>query len=148
MTLQNYLVIVIGENGNEYSSIKSRVTTEFQGCEVAFAHAPIGSNTLVTMNDLYDVLTNSMCDFVIVVMASALDITDIESAVVKFDGEYNTSQKPLIRKGFGSTNFEWYGRYDLASAIVVAKRIEFFEVLKKQMSQGQITRNPAEGESK
>lgn len=133
MTLKNYLVIVIGEDDNKSSSITNRVAAEFQAHDVAFVHAPIGSNTIITMNGLYDALTNSTCDFVIVAMASALDKSDIESAVAKFEEERDTSQKPLLRKGVNSANFEWRGQYDLASAIVVAKRDDLFDVLKKQM---------------
>lgn len=134
MTLQNYLVIVIGEDDNKSSSITNRVTAEFQARDVVFAHAPIGSNIYVTTNSLHDALTNSTCDFVIVAMASALDKTDIERAVTKFEEERNTTQKPLLRKGAGSLNLEWRGQYDLASAIVVARRIDLLDVLKTQMN--------------
>lgn len=132
MTLQNYLVIVIGENDNNFPSIKQQVTAEYQVGEVIFAHAPIGSNNIVTM------LTNSMYDFVIVAMASALDKTDIERAVAKFEEERDTSQKLLLRKGAGSFTLEWRGQYDFASAIVVAKRVDLFDALKAKMTRGQI----------
>ena len=145
MILQNYLVIVIGEDVNKFQSIKQQITTEFQAAEVTFAHAPIGSNTYVTTNGLHDALLNSTCDFVIVVMASALDTTYIENAVAKFEEERDTSQKPLLRKGCGSLTLEWRGQYDLASAIVVAKRVNLFDALKTQMTQGAKT---TEGESK
>ena len=56
MTLQNYLVIVIGENDNKFPYIKQQVTAEYQAEMVTFAHAPIGSNTFVTMNGLHDAL--------------------------------------------------------------------------------------------
>lgn len=148
MTLKDYLVIVIGEDDNKSSSITNRATAEFQARDVAFAHAPIGSNIYVTTNSLHDALTNSTCDFVIVAMASALDKADIESAVAKFEEERNTSQKPLLRKGAGSLTLEWRGQYDLASAIVVAKRVDLFDALKAKMTQGQIPANPAEGEHK
>ncbi len=136
MTLQNYLVIVIGENDNNSPSIKQQVTAEYQAGEVIFAHAPIGSNNIVTMNGLYDALTNSMYDFVIVAMSSALDKTDIERAVAKFDEERDTSQKPLLRKCAGSLTLEWRGQYDFASAIVVAKRVDLFDALKAKMTRG------------
>lgn len=134
MTLKNYLVIVIGEDDNKSSSIMNRVATEFQARDVAFAHAPIGSNTLVTMNGLYDALTNSTCDFVIVAMASTLDKTDIERAVSKFEEERDASKKPLLRKSASSLNLEWRRQYDLASAIVVAKRVDLFDTIKAKMS--------------
>ena len=60
MTLKNYLVIVIGEDDNKSSSIMNRVATEFQARDVAFVHAPIGSNTCITINGLHDVLVNSI----------------------------------------------------------------------------------------
>ena len=69
-------------------------------------------------------------------MVSALDKTDIERIVAKFEEEYNTSQKPLLRKGAGSLNLEWRELYDLAAAVVVAKRRDLFDVLKSQMAQG------------
>ena len=148
MILQNYLVIVIGEDDNKSSSITTRAAAEFQARDVAFVHAPMGPNTLVTMNGLHDALTNSTRDFVIVAIASAFDKADIESAVAKFEEEHGTSQKALLRKGFNSTNFEWRGQYDLASAIVVAKRIDLFDVLKSQMTQRQPHANFQDGESK
>ena len=148
MTLKNYLVIVIGEDDNEVSSITNRVTVEFQPSDVAFAHAPIGSNSCVTINNLYDALNKSTSDFSIVVMASALDKTDIERAVLKFEEGHNTSQKPLLRKGFDSSDLEWRRQYDLAAAIVVAKRVDLFDALKAQMSQRQILAKPTEGGSK
>ena len=147
MTLQNYLIVLIGENGNEYSAIKNRVAAEFQSCDITFVHAPIGSNTFVTMNGLHDALTNSTHDFVIVAMVSVFDKANIESAVAKFEGKHNTSQKRLLRKGIGSPNFEWYGQYNLASDIVVARRVDLFDALKRQLSLNQET-NRSEGEIK
>ena len=142
MTLQDYLVIVVVEDDNNFPSIEQRFTTEFQADEVICVHAPIGSNTLVTSNGLHDALANSTRNFVIVAMESALDKTDIESAVAKFKQGYIASQKPLLRKGYGRADFEWYGRYDLASAIVVARCDDLFNVLKTQMTKQE------EGESK
>ena len=136
MTLQNYLVIVIGENDNESSSITNRVVAEFQVSDVAFAHAPIGSDVHVVINGLHDALTSSTRDFAIVVMASELDKTDIECAVAKFEKEHGASQKPLLRRGAGSLTFEWREKYDLAAAVVVAKRVDLFNVLKSQITQG------------
>ncbi len=130
MTLQNYLVIVIGEDDNEAASIMNRVTVGVQPSDVAFAHAPIGPNSCITINGLHDALTNSRCDFVIVVMASALDKIVIESAVAKFEADRKISQKPLLRKRSNSANFEWCSQYDFASAIVVAKRADLINMLK------------------
>ncbi len=136
MTLQNYLMIVIGEDDKESSSIKRRVENECKPCEVTFVHAPIGSNTCVTTNGLYDVLRNHTSDLVIVVMASALNKTEVENAVAKFEEGHNTSQKPLLPKGADSASFEWHKWYDLASDIVVAKRDDLFNALNTQMTQG------------
>lgn len=145
MTLQNYLVIVVGEDDNESSSIMNRVDAEFHASSVAFVHAPIGSNDIVTINGLHDILVKSSCNFVIVAITSALDKTDIESAVAKFSEEHTASQKPLLRKRFNSANFEWCRQCDLASVIVVAKRTDLLGALKAQMSHGQILTKPTEG---
>ena len=61
-------------------------------------------------------------------------MADVENAVTKFEQEHNISQKPLLRKGFNSANFEWRNQYDLGSAIVVAKRVELFDAIKAQMT--------------
>lgn len=147
MKIQDCLVIVLGENDKKFPAVIKHVETLWQGCKVACVHTPIGLNTTPTTNSFYKVLAASSENYVVVVIESELDKATIEVAIAKFDKERENSPKPLLRKWIGIPNFEWYGQYDFAAAIVVARRMDLFDVLKHQLSLNQET-NSSEGESK
>lgn len=139
MTLQDCALIVIAENDNEYHSIKERVVNEYNPGSVWCVHAPIGPNILVTVNGLYDVLTNSKLEYVVIVRNSELDKTYIGAGIKKYNQEHLTSQKPLLQKLSDPLGFEWCSRYNLVASVVVAARNDLFDALKQQSSQVQTT---------
>ena len=117
MTLQNCLMVVLGGNDNAFQAIEQQAATEYQVGDVVCVHTPIESNIYPTTNGLYDALTGSSLEFVVVVRESELDKAVIEASFEKFDKERTSSQKPLLRKGIGALNFEWRERYDFAAAM-------------------------------
>lgn len=135
MTFEDCLVAVFGENDCVKESLCARIEKECPDCEARFVHAPIGTNFTPTWNDLYEALSKSTRDYVIVVRESKLGEVDFESVLNTFKSSRALLSSPLLVRCAGNARFDESERFDLTMEVVVAKRVDLFAMIEKQFKQ-------------
>lgn len=135
MTFEDCLVVVIGENDCVKESLCARIEKECPDCEARFVHAPIGTNFTPTWNDLYEALSKSTRDYVIVVRESKLGEVDFESVLNTFKSSRARLSKPLLVRPMGSTKLNEREQFSLLMEVVVAKRADLFAMVEEQFKQ-------------
>ena len=135
MTFKNYLIIVIGQNDLEKQQAIGFIQQKFPDAEIVWVHAPIGNNSNITINGIFDAIQKSEREFLVIVSDYERDSSIICDGINQFQRDYGKLQKIILQKRAEARLFEWRKNAEFPTGIVITKRQEYFDVMEAQFNE-------------